>query len=101
MSRRLDSLSGKTIGLVDNTKRNSDLFLKQVGEELRERYGAADVVYVRKANANTPAPEELRERYGAADVVYVRKANANTPAPDELLDEVSSPSDAVVHAVAD
>ena len=76
VARRLDSLSGKTIGLVDNTKRNSDLFLKQVGEE-------------------------LRERYGAADVVYVRKANANTPAPDELLDEVSSPSDAVVHAVAD
>ena len=76
LAKRLDTLSGKTIRLVDNTKRNSDLFLKLVGEE-------------------------LRQRYGAADVVYVRKANANTPAPDELLDEVSSPSDAVVHAVAD
>ena len=76
LAKRLDSLAGKTVGLVDNTKRNSDLFLKLVGQA-------------------------LLESYGAADVVHVRKANANTPAPDELLDEVSAPSDAVVHAVAD
>lgn len=76
LAKRLASLKGATIGLVDNTKRNSDLFLKQVGEE-------------------------LQKRYGVSRVVYVRKANASTPAPSELLDQVVGPSDAVIHAVAD
>ena len=76
LAKRLASLKGATISLVDNTKRHSDLFLKQVGEE-------------------------LQERYGVSKVVHVRKANASTPAPSELLDQVVTPSDAVIHAVAD
>lgn len=76
LAKRINSLKGATIGLVDNTKHNSDLFLRQVGEE-------------------------LQQRYGVSKVVYVRKANASTPAPSELLDQVVSPSDAVIHAVAD
>ena len=76
LAQRPASLKGATIGLVDNTKHNSDLFLEKVGEE-------------------------LRQQYGVAWLVYVRKANANTPAPPGLLDQVSSQSDAVVHAIAD
>ena len=73
---RLKSLTGATIGLVDNTKRNSDLFLKTIADQ-------------------------LQQRYGVSRTVYVRKANASTPAPPGLLDEIASQSDAVVHAVAD
>ena len=76
LARRLDSLKGATIGLVDNTKKNSDLFLEVAGQE-------------------------LRRRYGVSQVVIVRKANASTPAPADLLDQVTNPSDAVIHAVAD
>ena len=76
LARRLASLNGATIGLVDNTKRNSGLFLEIAGQE-------------------------LRRLYGVSQVVLVRKANASTPAPTDLLDQVSNPSDAVIHAVAD
>ena len=76
LAKRLPSLKGTTIGLVDNTKHNSDLFLKVIGEA-------------------------LLERYGVSEVVSVRKANANTPAPPELLDQITSRCDGVIHAVAD
>ena len=76
LAARLHSLSGKTVGLVDNTKHNSDLFLEQLGELLRE-------------NA------------GVSRVVPLRKANASTPLPPELLDKLIAECDAVVHGVAD
>ena len=76
LAARLTSLAGTTIGLVDNTKRNSDVFLQNV-EAL------------------------LRDQYGVSQVVFRRKANANTPAPPELIDQVAAPCDAVIHAVAD
>jgi hypothetical protein len=76
LARRLSSLQGATIGLVDNTKHNSDRFLAEVGEL-------------------------LRHEYGVTQLVHLRKANANTPAPPALLDQVASPCDAVIHAVAD
>ena len=76
LATRLASLEGATIGLVDNTKHNSDRFLRDV-ETL------------------------LRDRYGVSQFVYRRKANANTPAPPDLIDQVAAPCDAVVHAVAD
>jgi hypothetical protein len=76
LAARLTSLKGATIGLVDNTKHNSDLFLQDI-ETL------------------------LRDQYGVSHVVYRRKANANTPAPPDLIAEVATPCDAVIHAVAD
>ena len=76
LATRLSALQGTTIGMVDNTKRNSELFLKTL-------------------------ETELRQRYGVSEVVHFRKANANTPAPAELLDQVASRSHAVIHAIAD
>ena len=76
VASRLTSLRGAKVGLIDNTKHNSDSFLAILGEELQSRYGVTEVFSVRKANANSAA----------------------TP---ELLDDAASRADALVHAVAD
>ena len=58
---RPDSLKGKRIGLVENTKFNSDRLLLKIGEILKEEYGAADTRMWRKHNAGVPAHAEIIE----------------------------------------
>ena len=52
-------LAGKVVGLLDNTKEQADIILAAVGEELRRRYGVADVVACRKEFFSKPAKPEL------------------------------------------
>ena len=56
---RPDSLKGKRIGLVENTKYNSDKLLQKIGEILRQEYGAAETRMWRKKNSSVPAHEEI------------------------------------------
>ncbi|HEV8438358.1 MAG TPA: hypothetical protein VGT40_09715 [Methylomirabilota bacterium] len=58
---RPDSLKGKRIGLVENTKFNSDKLLLKIGEILKQEYGAADTKIWRKHNASVPAHDEIIE----------------------------------------
>ena len=53
---RPETLAGKTLGLVDNSKVNADLFLNQVEKRLCETSGVTKVLRVRKSVAGTPAP---------------------------------------------
>jgi hypothetical protein len=57
---RLDTLAGKTIGLLDISKAKGAFFLDRVEEVLRERYGVKDVVRRMKPTVTRPAPEPLR-----------------------------------------
>ena len=67
---RPDSLKGKRIGLVENTKYNSDKLLQKIGEILKQDYGAASTRMWRKHNAGVPAHKEiLDEARGTVDVV--------------------------------
>jgi hypothetical protein len=52
-------LTGKVVGLLDNTKEQADIILQTVGEDLRRRYGVADVVFRRKEYFSRPAAPEL------------------------------------------
>ena len=52
-------LAGKVVGLLDNTKEQADIILETIGEELRSRYGVADVVMCRKEYFSKPAKPEL------------------------------------------
>jgi hypothetical protein len=52
-------LTGKTVGLLDNTKEQADVILETVGAALREKYGVADVIIRRKGYYSRPAPAEL------------------------------------------
>jgi hypothetical protein len=56
---RAMDLSGKVVGLLDNTKEQADVILETVAEVLRERYGVAKVIIRRKEYYSRPASEEL------------------------------------------
>ena len=52
-------LAGKVVGLLDNTKEQADVILETIGEDLRKRYGVADVLMRRKEFFSRPAKPEL------------------------------------------
>ena len=57
---RLDSLDGKTVGLLDISKARGDLFLDRLAERLRER--GAKVERFTKPTFTKPAPVDLRQQ---------------------------------------
>ena len=56
---RPGSLKGKRIGLIENTKYNSDKLLVRIGEILKAEHGASETRLFRKHNASVPAHEEI------------------------------------------
>src|SRR5262245_25624879 len=76
LARRVASLSGARVALIDNSKHNADRFLDAVAARLVREHGVAKV-----------------ERY--------RKASASVPTPPEILRRLLEGSDAAVHGVAD
>jgi hypothetical protein len=58
---RPDSLAGKRVGLIENTKFNSDRLLQKVGDILKAEYGAGETRMWRKKNSSVPAHEEIIE----------------------------------------
>ncbi len=71
---RLESLEGRTVGLLDISKARGDLFLDQIEQGLRSL---------------------------GADVVRYKKPTFTKPAPVDLRHEISVKCDAVVEALAD
>ena len=76
LAPRLPDLQGLTVGLIDNHKRNADVFLSELGKVLQESYGVSKIVSYQKPSQSMPTPE---------------------PMMDQLVGEC----DAIVHAVAD
>jgi hypothetical protein len=58
---RPDTLAGKRVALIENTKFNSDKLLLKIGELLKQEYGVAEVKLYHKRNASVPAHEEIIE----------------------------------------
>ena len=76
LAPRLSSLQGMTVGLIDNHKRNADIYLEALGRL-------------------------LQERYGVSQVVTYRKISQSLPTAGEVLDQLAGECDAIIHAVAD
>ena len=57
---RLDTLEGKTIGLLDISKAKGAFFLDRVEEVLRQQYGVKDVLRRMKPTVTRPAPEPIK-----------------------------------------
>jgi len=76
LAPRLPSLRGKTVGLIDNHKKNADVYLEALGRL-------------------------LQERYGVARLVPYRKDSQSLPTPDAVLDHLAATCDALIHGVAD
>jgi len=75
-SRRIDfvprpkSLAGLRVGLVDNSKFNSDQVLERVGKLLERDYGVTSHVMRRKVTAGIPAsPAIIAEFKANCDIV--------------------------------
>lgn len=56
---RLQSLEGKTVGLISNGKEGTAGFFAHVDRLLRERYRVAEVILRTKSNYSAPAEDEI------------------------------------------
>ena len=70
------ALRGLTVGFLDNTKHNFDRLVDGIGVVLTERFGAARVVHVKKANAASPAaPDIIAALAKECDLVFAGSAD--------------------------
>lgn len=70
LTARLESLSGKTIGLLDITKPRGNVFLDRLEELLRERIDGVEVIRFKKPTFTKNAPVDLRHEISVTcDVV--------------------------------
>jgi hypothetical protein len=60
MAKRLESLKGKTIGLLDIGFPNGGVFLDRVEELLKTKYGVGETIRRAKPSPARPAKEEIR-----------------------------------------
>jgi hypothetical protein len=68
--RRFRDLDGRTVGLLDSTKFNSDHLLDGIADLLQERYAVKEVVRRRKAYFGRPVTQDLaNEMASHCDVV--------------------------------
>jgi hypothetical protein len=69
---RLQDLTNKRLGLIDDSKENAQELLEELTAVLRQRFGIAHVVYHRKPSASKPAaPEVIQELAQTCDYVIV------------------------------
>ncbi|MBM3225806.1 MAG: hypothetical protein FJZ47_18675 [Candidatus Tectomicrobia bacterium] len=67
---RPESLRNLRIGLVENTKYNSDKLLLRIAAILEHEYGASSHIMRSKHNAGVPAHQEILDEYATScDVV--------------------------------
>ena len=59
---RLETLAGKTIGLLDISKPGGKVFLDHLAHLLKERHGAKLIVRETKPTYTKPAPSEILDR---------------------------------------
>jgi hypothetical protein len=68
-ARRLDSLAGKTIALLDISKPGGNIFLDRMDVLLREKHGVTRVIRAMKPTFAKPAPAEVLDAVRGADAV--------------------------------
>lgn len=72
LAPRPSGLRGKRLGLLDNSKANSDVILRAIADILDSEFEFASVFSVRKHSASLPPkPEVLAELHRNADLVIV------------------------------
>ena len=70
LNQRPSDLKGKTLGLLENHKANSDKVLLELGNLLKEKHDIKDVVLLSKHNASLPTkPETVQQLMDKVDVL--------------------------------
>ena len=69
---RLRDLTGKRIGLIDDSKENAQELLEELVAVLHQRFGVAEVVSHRKPSASKPAtPDAIAQLAQTCDYAIV------------------------------
>ena len=72
LTNRPDDLRGKTLGLLENSKANSDKVLKELGGILDQEFEFRDVLYFSKHDASLPTkPEVIRSILETCDILVI------------------------------
>ncbi len=72
MAERLDDLSDKCVGLIDDSKENAKELLDEIVDLLSSRFGVVDIEYHRKPSASKPAdPDVIEQMTEKCDYVIV------------------------------
>ena len=66
---RLDTLAGKTVGLLDISKPGGSFFLDHLERLLKERFKVREVVRKMKPTFTKPAPEAIIQELAVCDAV--------------------------------
>jgi hypothetical protein len=66
---RLDSLTGKTVALLDISKPGGRFFLDRLEFLLRQKYGVAKIIRAMKPTYAKPAPPEIIDSIRGAEAV--------------------------------
>ena len=70
LNERPDTLSGKTLGLLENSKANSDKVLQELANILTEKHGLKEVIMLSKHSASLPTkPEVIQQALDKVDVL--------------------------------
>ncbi len=70
LNDRLSTLDGKRLGLLENSKDNSDKVLQQMGEILQKKYDLTAVNHYSKHHASLPTkPEVIQSILNEVDVL--------------------------------
>lgn len=67
--RPLDTLRGKVVGFIDNSKPNFEHLVDDLAEVLIARHGVKEVVKHRKLAASIPAPDAVLQDIERCDLV--------------------------------
>jgi len=59
LAKRLSSLEGKTIGLLDNLKPNGSVIVARAGQRLAERFPSVRMIARSKPEQAAPVPEAI------------------------------------------
>ena len=70
LSPRPVALRGKRLGLLDNSKANSDVILHEIARILDKQFNFTDIFYTQKHSASLPPyPEIVADLHRHADIV--------------------------------
>lgn len=69
MAPRLSTLDGKILGIINNGKRNSDVFLTFLINKLKDRYQLKDVMWFDKSSGSTTVSQSVLEQLKEANAV--------------------------------
>jgi hypothetical protein len=61
-ANRLNSLSGKSLGVVNNGKRNSDVFLSALLDAIKDEFQLKEVLWINKKNPSLPVSSSVLEQ---------------------------------------